>query len=240
MVDISQFASFMTVLTTTFKYLFYAYLLSTYKSLPGAYYIRFWFYVIRNLFVPAVTGKNTNNIKTLQNDKYGVFRHTTLSTYCSWFEIDGYFHKSNSTYFEELDIARTDLMTKVFQKLFLTSKRYPYLPVAETSSCFFKDIAPLQKYQIQSNVLCWDKKWLYILSKFTVNNGSTLVSLALTRYVFKDGRRTMKPADVLEICGLYNEEVEKISAENFLSMGEHNGFENIQKLLELNGNYGKL
>ncbi|CDO92555.1 unnamed protein product [Kluyveromyces dobzhanskii CBS 2104] len=176
----------------------------------------------------------------LQKDRYGVFRHTTLFTYCSFFEIDGYLHKSNSTYFEELDISRTDLMTKLFQKLFLTSKRWPYLPVAETSTCFFKDIAPLQRYQVKSSVFCWDKKWVYILSKFTVNDGSTLVSLSLTRYVFKDGRKTIKPTDALEICGIYNEEVEKISAKNLAYMEEHVGFENIQKLSELNGEYGKL
>ena len=230
----------MSLITKTFKYLFYAYLASTYKSLPGAYYIRFWFYAIRNIVLPIFTGKQTANIKKLQSDKYGVFKHNVLSTYCSFFEIDGYLHKSNSTYFEELDIARTDLMTKVFQKLFLTSRKWPYIPVAEVSTCFFKDIRPLQPYQVISNIFCWDKKWIYVLSKFTVNNGSTVVSLSITRYVLKDGRKTIRPADALQVCGIYNDEVEQISSENLAYMEANGGFENIQKLIEQNKEYGSL
>lgn len=230
----------MTVLTSVFKYAFYGYLLSTYKSLPGAYYIRFWYYVVKNIITPMFTGKNTKNIKTLASDKYGVFRHNVISTYCSPFEVDGYFHKSNSTYFEELDIARTDLMTKIFQKLFLNSKRWPYLPVAEASTCFFKDIAPFQPYRITSNIFCWDRKWIYVLSNFTVDKGSTVVSLSITRYVLKDGRKTISPEDALKTCGMYNDEVVEISERNLKYMEENLGFENIRKLLELNSVYKKL
>lgn len=227
-------------LLTVLKYIFVAYLVSSYKSLPGAYFFRFWYYVAKNLLLPIITGRETKNIKTLEGDKMGVFSHTILSTYCSPFECDNYFHKSNSTYFEELDFARTDLMSKIFQKLFLFSRSWPYIPVAEVSTCFFKDISPFQPYQITSSIFCWDKKWIYVISKFTVNKRSKLVSVAITRYVLKNGRKTIKPEEALTFCGMYNKEVAGISEKNLRYMDEHNGFENIQKLLELGSEHKEI
>ncbi|SCU92270.1 LAMI_0E09560g1_1 [Lachancea mirantina] len=212
-------------------------LISTYKSLPGAYFVRFYLRALKNLVLPQITGKNTRNIRTLQNDRYGCFAYTTLSTYASPFECDFYMHKSNSTYFEEMDISRGDLMTTIFQKLFLTSKRWPYVPVANVFTNFLKEIKPFQRYEVRSCILCWDEKWIYVLSRFLINNGSQLASLGITKYVLKDGRKTIAPKDALEICGLLNDEVEAISAKNLKVLQEQSGFHNTTPLETIKHEY---
>lgn len=222
----------MGLFNTIIKYSVGLYLLSSYKSLPLAYFVRFYYYCFKNLIAPEIFGKNTKNIKELQDNKYGVFTYSSLSTYASPFECDFYFHKSNSTYFEELDISRGDLMSRIFQKLFLNSKKWPYVPVANVFTNFLKEIRPYQPYKVKSCILCWDEKWVYVMSKFIIGK-NTLASLSITKYVLKDGRKTIKPKDALEFCGIYNDDVEAISQANFKILTEKSGFHATALLEEL-------
>lgn len=213
------------------------YLLSSYKSLPGVYFIRFYSTVFPNIVLPYLTGFKTKNSKKLAGSKYGCFGAVTMSTYASPFECDFYFHKSNSTYFEELDISRSELMTKIFQKLFFISKRWPYIPVANVFTNFLKEIKPFEKYEVTSQILCWDEKWIYVMSRFTKKKRTVLCSLSLTKYVLKDGRKTISPKDALDICGLYNEEVASISAKNLELLTEQSGFHETKPLEGLKHEY---
>lgn len=221
---------------TGLKSLFLLYLISSYKSLPGSYFIRFIWAALPSYLIPRLIGcRDTENIKRLQRNKYGCFSHVTTNTYVSPFEVDFYLHKSNSTYFEELDFNRTALMTRIFQKLGL-GKGFPYVPVANVFTSFLKEIKPFERYQISSAVLCWDKKWIYIMSKYTKKDGKLLCALSLTKYVLKEGRKTVPPREALEYCGLYNEEVAEISARN-LKILEESGFDSTAELENLEHSY---
>ncbi|QLG70308.1 hypothetical protein HG535_0A02460 [Zygotorulaspora mrakii] len=221
-----------------FKWLFYLYLFSSYKSLPGAYFIRFYWHIFPLIFIPWFTGaKDSKIIRKLANNKYGCFANTNTDTYASPFECDFYFHKNNSTYFEELDISRGELMGKIFQKLLLNSKRWPYIPVANVFTNFLKEIKPFERYSVTSVILCWDQKWIYVMSRFTKHNGKVLCSLSLTKYVLKDGRKTISPSVALESCGLYNEEVAKIAEKNMKLLTEQCGFHETKPLEELDHSF---
>ncbi|CCH59095.1 hypothetical protein TBLA_0B02530 [Henningerozyma blattae CBS 6284] len=219
--------------STAIKYLTIVYLISSYKTLPGAYFIRFYYHVCRLLFKPYFTGKETLNIETLQKSKYGCFAHSKYSTYASPWECDLYFHKNNSTYFSELDISRGELMLSIFQKLFLKSKKWPYVPVANVFTNFLKEISPFERYNVTSQILCWDEKWIYVLSKFTKNNDKILCSISLTKYVLKDGRKTIKPKDALEVCGLYNADAAALSEKNLKILVNDCGFHETGPLEEM-------
>ncbi|GCE99126.1 hypothetical protein ZYGM_002112 [Zygosaccharomyces mellis] len=179
--------------------------------------------------------RHTKNIQKLQMNKYGCFAHVTTFTYVSPFEVDFYLHKSNSTYFEELDFNRTALMTRIFQKLGL-DKGLPYIPVANVFTNFLKEIKPFERYQISSAILCWDQKWIYIMSKYTKKNGKVLCSLSLTKYVLKEGRKTVSPREALEYCGLYNDEAAEISERN-LELLKRSGLENTVELENIKHSY---
>lgn len=222
------------------KYLFTLYLIASYKSIPFAYFFRFYYNIFKNIIVPIFTGKKTSNISRLQNEKYAVFFHNELTTYCSPFECDFYFHKSNSTYFSELDIARGDLMTKIFQKLFVESKKWPYIPVANVFTNFLKEIKPFQSYTIQSSILCWDEKWIYVMSKFLINNNKVIASLSITKYVVKDNRKTIPPIYAMKFCGIYNDVVENISQRNLKILSEECGFDKTERLENLVHKFEKL
>lgn len=210
------------------------YLLSSIKSLPGVYFIRFYYRIVQNI----VFKKNfKHNAKVLQSHPLGAMSQTKISTYASPFECDFYLHKNNATYFTELDVSRGDLMTKIFQKMFVESKNdltpggsWPYLPVANVFTNFLKEISPFERYNVYSSVICWDDKWIYVLSRFTKRNDKVLCSISLTKYVFKDGRKTINPRDALKYCGLYTEEVEERSNKNYDLLTKRCGFHETEPL----------
>lgn len=210
--------------------------LSTYKTLPFAYMARFYFQVGKHL-----VRKRGQYIKTKENTygvgkhKLDIFRAVKYSTYASPMEIDMYLHKSNSTYLVDLDIARTKMVVIVFQKLFMrywgnengefkrqSLQNSPFIPVATVECVFANEILVFQRYDIISSVMAWDNKWLYVLLKFVTPKGK-LCCVCVTKYVFKKkGRITMRPREFIEEIGLYNDDVEKINAEN-IKLVDHLG-----------------
>lgn len=197
------------------------YLLSSYKSLPLAYFVRFYYQLLKLIFLPTYFPS-----LRIKNEDKSPFQPSELKTFVSPFEVDFYMHKSNSTYFTELDIARTKLVSSLLQNFFINyptkSGSYPYVPVASVYSNFKKEIKPFQKYRVESKILSWDSKWLFVYSKFLIKNGKKkqdegeeiTAATCLTKYVLKDGRKTIPPVEALKFCNLYTEEDEKKSAEN--------------------------
>lgn len=144
-------------------------------------------------------------------------------------ECDYNLHKSNSTFFSDLDINRAQLLVALFGGL--PKWKSPENGAKEKSlraalggtSCVFKrEIKPLQQYEVWSRVLAWDEKWLYIVSYFVKKGAgkalergnapasgegpdinSVILASSVTRYVFKDGRITVPPRDVLVKAGLH-------------------------------------
>lgn len=165
-------------------------------------------------------------------------------------ECDYNIHKSNSTYFADMDIARAHLVscllknwlrgtsrpsnpsTPVPDNLKLNGSKRVSIALGAVSCHFRKEIPPFTKYEIWTRVLCWDKKWIYIVCHFvkcgavtlgqtslrhTDGNASTAATSArtqidppsstiyatgITRYVFKEGRITVPPELSLSTCGL--------------------------------------
>ncbi|KAH3682024.1 hypothetical protein WICPIJ_007016 [Wickerhamomyces pijperi] len=179
--------------------------ISTYKSLPLAYYFRIYWVFFKRLYLFKIVSKYKHETKS-------IFEVSKYNTYNSPMECDFYLHKSNSCYSEELDIARSELMTSVLQKFFTEyqteSKQFPFVPVASLWTSFKKEIKPFEKYAIESRILGWDEKWIFVISKFVKVNG-VVASTSITKYVLKDGRKTIKPREAIKFQGLWSEEVEQ-------------------------------
>lgn len=143
------------------------------------------------------------------------------TTFAPAMECDLNFHKSNSTYFSDLDIARTDLMVDVFRDMLSETKKkegfYPYIPLGAVTCIFKRELKPYQQYKIRSKVLGWDEKWLFVLSKFEYMNGK-LAAVAVTKYVFKLKRRTIPPKDAIQMCYQWSEELEKKGREGMVKV----------------------
>jgi hypothetical protein len=96
-------------------------------------------------------------------------------------EIDYNMHKSNSTYFADMDISRTQLFTAIIRKAIRKGSKGQRLawPGAgatqgtESShiiamggiACNFKrEILPYKKYEMWTRLLSWDRKWFYLVT----------------------------------------------------------------------------
>lgn len=136
-------------------------------------------------------------------------------------------HKSNSTYFTDLDVSRTALVSRLYSpgvglvskeldKEFLEAskkegkrapRRKPVSIVLGSVYCSFKrEIKPYELYEIHSKVISWDKKWMYILSSFVrpasrSGGEKTLLATAISKYVVKKGRLTVAPERILRLGG---------------------------------------
>ncbi len=214
------------------KSLFLVFLLSTYKTLPFAYLYRFYSTVLRNVVFKRFTYLRNGGLNTYGYDegdnRLVVFKPQVFKTYVSPLEVDMYLHKLNLTYFLDLDIARTDLITKVFQKLFFryydnanghfkgnSLANLPYIPVAAVETHFKHELKPFQSFEIHSKVISWDQKWIFVLSKFTSGRKADKVyGIALTKYVFKRGRVTIAPEDMIKECGLWTPECQEVAFKN--------------------------
>jgi len=136
-------------------------------------------------------------------------------------------HKSNSTYFTDLDVSRTALVSRLYSpgvglvskeldKEFLATaqkegkrapKKKPVIIVLGSVYCSFKrEIKPFELYEMHSKVISWDKKWMYILTCFMrpargANGEKELLATALSKYVVKKGRLTVAPERILRLGG---------------------------------------
>lgn len=86
-------------------------------------------------------------------------------------------HKSNSTYFTDVDIARTHLLCTLFAKgiekvrggtgSVVKGKVSNFAVALGAVSCSFRrELKPYEKYDIYTRVLSWDEKWLYVVTHF--------------------------------------------------------------------------
>lgn len=89
-----------------------------------------------------------------------------------------------------------------------------YVALAGVSCLFRREIKPFEKYEVVNRVLGWDDKWVWVVSHFVqlggklekAKDGETpqrkIFASALSKYVFKMGRITVKPEDLLNECSL--------------------------------------
>ncbi|KAJ5667825.1 uncharacterized protein N7477_006395 [Penicillium maclennaniae] len=201
--------------------------LLSYKNLPGIWHFRFFRAVLTRLYISPTT------IDELSPEC--LFLSAIHRTRAPLSECDYNIHKSNSTYFMDIDISRGNLCLVLF------SQRLSFRPKHNTASmalggvqCIFKrEIKPYQPYEVWSRILSWDEKWIYIVTHFVVRGahrparfrvqgqlnseatargkkrnqsdkekGKTVFASAVSRFVFKQGRKTIAPERMLVECGL--------------------------------------
>ncbi|CAJ2502208.1 Uu.00g096020.m01.CDS01 [Anthostomella pinea] len=150
--------------------------LFNWKSLPMAWTVRVWSAMVSHFLF--------RRFHTHTPDK--LFHPVITSTHVSLLEVDYNLHKSNSTYFADLDVSRSHLVSHLFARgcRALAHNATTKLVVDPSSStsepargkfgvmlgavhCSFRrEIAPYQAYETWSRVLGWDRKWMYIVTHF--------------------------------------------------------------------------
>lgn len=103
-----------------------------------------------------------------------LFAPLTISSRTPLLEIDHNIHKSNSTYFSDLDESRTALIVRLlsptkFSPAELESEGFkgPFAVIlGSVHASFLKEIKAYERYWVRSRVLGWDEKWILIGSVF--------------------------------------------------------------------------
>ncbi|KAI0126634.1 hypothetical protein BJ170DRAFT_414041 [Xylariales sp. AK1849] len=106
-----------------------------------------------------------------------IFQPIITTSSAQLMEIDFNMHKSNSSYFADVDIARTHLVCTLFAKgiahmrggtAAYTGSKQPVFGLALGAvSCNFKrELRPYEQYEMWSKILSWDEKWIYIVTHF--------------------------------------------------------------------------
>lgn len=180
---------------TILKLLFVLLALINIKNLPLTWHFRFY----RSLFHHLLRRRS------LHPTPSHLFSPISSTSRSPLYECDLNLHKSNSTYFSDLDIARTHLICHLIKRS-LRARRGLYVALAGVSCLFRREIKPFEKYEIVSRLLAWDDKWVWVVSHFVSVGGAPgerkIFASALSKYVFKMGRKTIKPVDIFTECQL--------------------------------------
>jgi hypothetical protein len=183
------------------------------KSLPFAWHIRLLYRLITNMYQP-VNVRQTLQRAVTNGTIHPIFDSVSIFSHTPMLDSDYNMHKSNSTYFADLDESRTALMTKLYlggmragserlEKDGYKGKTTIALGAVHTS--FHKEIVPYEQYEVRSRVLGWDDKWCVIGSFFIRpakrGRDEVLLASSLSKYVVKKGRFTVAPERCFTAAG---------------------------------------
>lgn len=146
-----------------------AFALANLKNVPGFWHIR----VLRGIIYQIYFNK-----KHAIPPKHIFAPLITQSRNTLW-DCDYNIHKSNSTYFADLDVARAHTVGAIIRTGLArlnagdqeglpksnVEAKGKYVVALGAVSCFFqRQVEPLQAFEIYTRVLSWDRKWLYMVS----------------------------------------------------------------------------
>ncbi|KAK7744559.1 hypothetical protein SLS53_003444 [Cytospora paraplurivora] len=148
------------------------------KNMPFAWTFRVWAAIIRN-YLPF--------FRPPQMRPQMLFHYAISSTYTSLLETDYNLHKSNSTYFADLDVSRSHCISHLLRdgmraiadnantKVVVTqdgkvARGGMGIGLGGVFCSFRREVAPFQGYETWTRILAWDRKWVYILTHFVVKD----------------------------------------------------------------------
>jgi hypothetical protein len=156
-----------------------------------------------------------------------VFAVATTTSHSSLLEMDYNLHKSNSTYYADMDISRTPVIARLYgagreavSKEFdaeiaarsvaegkkPSKKKLPiFIALGGVYCSFKKEIKPYETFDMRSQLVAWDEKWLYIVTYFLKADkpkGTPVVAaVGVSKYCVKKGRWTVPPERFLRVGG---------------------------------------
>lgn len=75
---------------------------------------------------------------------------------------------------------------------------------------FNQEIPPFSKYSVHTRILTWDQKWLILVSYFRLHKENKIVSLGLSKCIFKESNgKTIRPEELFIGSGYLKNESEK-------------------------------
>ncbi|KAI5467189.1 hypothetical protein BGZ63DRAFT_418910 [Mariannaea sp. PMI_226] len=166
--------NFLTGPGRTSRILLLLFVIFNWKNMPFAWTYRVWSSMLYHMWLRK---------SPLLGPKV-LFKPMITPSHAPLLEIDYNLHKSNSTYFADLDVARTNLVSFLVRastaalarnaetKIILDPKTGKPIKGAigvmlgAVECSFKKEIPAYRGFEMWSRVLSWDRKWLYIVTHY--------------------------------------------------------------------------
>lgn len=109
-------------------------------------------------------------------------------------DING--HMNNGRYPSVMDLGRLDLVMRTgLLRLMLREKSVPVLAAFQMR--FRIPLHAFQLYELETRVVCWDKKWVYMEQRFIMNDGD-VAAIGIVKGGFYDrSEKSMIPTQTL-------------------------------------------
>ncbi len=131
------------------------------------------------------------------------FTDPVITTFRAWpFDCDINFHLTNARYLALADLSRIWLIAKAgMLKTVMKKKWLPVLLGCEVT--FIKPIKPWQKFQVSSQVIAFDEKYIYIEHRF--EKGDKLFATILIKTLFMVKGKKIPTLAILKEIGVEDE-----------------------------------
>jgi acyl-CoA thioesterase FadM len=127
-----------------------------------------------------------------------VFESSELSFTVLPHDIDLNLHLNNGRYLTLMDLGRIDFTIR--SGLISACIKNRWLPVVSSVMIrYLKPIDAFQKFEIHTEVLCWDEKYVYMKQMF-VRKGKTMAQ-AIIRGLFLQGKRKVAIRETINALG---------------------------------------
>lgn len=113
-------------------------------------------------------------------------------------DCDANLHVNNGRYLQLMDLGRFALVARLGLGRAMMTRRWGAV-VGAVEMEFLKEIPLFASFQLSTQIVGWDPKWVYIEQRFT--RGRDLVAVGRVQGVFRANHRSVATAEVLAELG---------------------------------------
>lgn len=117
------------------------------------------------------------------------------------FDVDGMGHMNNSAYLVHCELARWELTAASGVLDYVLKQRAAFI-VGMTAIQYKREIKPFQRFEIHSQLIASDDKWMTIAHEFRKPESGDILALTVCRAVLKQRGGTCSPRALLKDIGL--------------------------------------
>ncbi|WP_417782111.1 thioesterase family protein [Terasakiella pusilla] len=114
-------------------------------------------------------------------------------------DLDFNLHKNNGRYLTTMDIGRMDLAFRA--GLHKPMFKYKWMPLLGSSTIrYFKSLRPFQKFNLETRIVGWDDKWVFMEQKF-ISKGH-LYAVGTVKVLFRGKEGNIPTDKLLKYAGI--------------------------------------
>lgn len=113
-------------------------------------------------------------------------------------DCDFNLHLTNSRYLAFMDLCRMDLMMGLGMTRNIMKNKWKFVVNAQEIT-YIKEMPPLSRFRISSQILGWDEKYFYV--EHRISTKGKLHAIAHIRIAALQGNKVISMDEVFNICG---------------------------------------